>query len=147
MRPGFAYPGRDQDRLFQADYEHDASLPKCEKCDENREKVRPQRAFNGPDIHYGLIASGSQVIRNGMIRDKLAQERSTLCFEMEAAGFMDHFPCLVRRGICDYTDSHKNKDWQGYASATAAGYAKDLLSVISVDQIYSNPIVTTADRH
>ena len=34
------------------------------------------------------------------------------------------------RGICDYADSHKNKRWQGYAAATAATYAKELLSVI-----------------
>jgi nucleoside phosphorylase len=40
---------------------------------------------------------------------------------MEAAGLMDNFSCLVVRGICDYADSQKNKDWQGYAAATAAG--------------------------
>ncbi|KAE8139545.1 hypothetical protein BDV38DRAFT_280898 [Aspergillus pseudotamarii] len=44
---------------------------------------------------------------------------------MEAAGLMDNFPCLVIRGICDYADSHKNKDWQEYAAATAAAYAKE----------------------
>jgi hypothetical protein len=50
---------------------------------------------------------------------------------MEAAGLMDNFPCLVIRGVSDYSDSHKNKDWQGYAAATAASYAKELLSMIS----------------
>jgi hypothetical protein len=49
-----------------------------------------------------------------------------LCFEMVAAGLMNSFPCLVVRGMCDYTDSHKNKRWQGYAAA----YAKEVLSVI-----------------
>ena len=53
-----------------------------------------------------------------------------LCVEMEAAGLMDDFPCLVIRGICDYADSHKNKRWQPYAAATAAAYAKELLSTI-----------------
>ena len=47
---------------------------------------------------------------------------------------MDNFPCLVIRGICDYADSHKNKQWQGYAAATAAAYAKELLSVIQVEE-------------
>ncbi|KAJ5909044.1 hypothetical protein N7495_001726 [Penicillium taxi] len=46
---------------------------------------------------------------------------------MEAAGLMNHFPCIVIRGICDYSDSHKNKEWQGYAAMVAAAYAKDLL--------------------
>jgi nucleoside phosphorylase len=80
-----------------------------------------------------------------MTRDRLAEEFGVLCFEMEAAGLMDNFPCLVIRGICDYADSHKNKDWQGYAAATATGYAKDLLSVVSVAQVYSTtPIAATS---
>lgn len=53
---------------------------------------------------------------------------------------MDNFPYLVVRGICDYADSHKTKDWQGYTAATAATFAKDLLSVMSVAQVYSTPI-------
>ncbi|CAI7655855.1 unnamed protein product [Penicillium crustosum] len=31
------------------------------------------------------------------------------------------------RGICDYSDSHKNKIWQPYAATVAAAYAKELL--------------------
>jgi nucleoside phosphorylase len=49
---------------------------------------------------------------------------------MEAAGIMNQFPCLVIRGICDYGDSHKSEDWQGYAAMAAAAYAKDLLGEI-----------------
>jgi hypothetical protein len=49
----------------------------------------------------------------------------------------------VVRGICDYADSHKNKEWHGYAAAVAAAYAKELLLVITVDQI--NSIPTTRD--
>jgi hypothetical protein len=30
-------------------------------------------------------------------------------------------------GICDYSDTHKNKEWHGYAAMVAAAYAKDLL--------------------
>lgn len=69
-------------------------------------------------------------MKHGITRDRLAGELDVKCFEMEAAGLMDHFPCLVVRGICDYCDSHKNKRWQPYAAATAAAYAKELLSVI-----------------
>jgi hypothetical protein len=53
---------------------------------------------------------------------------------MEAAGLMNTFPCVVIRGLCDYADSHKNKQWQEYAAATAAAYAKELLSVIPGSQ-------------
>ncbi|GJC91681.1 pfs domain-containing protein [Colletotrichum higginsianum] len=69
-------------------------------------------------------------MKHGTTRDLIAKELSVLCFEMEAAGLMDKFPSLVIRGICDYADSHKTKEWQPYAAATAAAYAKELLSFI-----------------
>jgi nucleoside phosphorylase len=57
---------------------------------------------------------------------------------------MNNFPCLVIRGICDYADSHKNKQWQEYAAATAAAYAKEVLTVIPANQVAKTPAVTTA---
>lgn len=95
--------------------------------------IREKR--DNPKIHYGLIASANQLMKDARIRDKLASENGVLCFEMEAAGLMNHFPCLVVRGICDYSDHDKNDVWQGYAAMTAAAYAKDLLSVISPTKI------------
>ncbi|KAJ0377842.1 hypothetical protein COL922a_014089, partial [Colletotrichum nupharicola] len=65
------------------------------------------------------------------VRDRLIAEKNVLCFEMEAAGLMNHFPCLVIRGICDYSDSHKNDAWQGYAAMVAGVYAKELLGTIA----------------
>ncbi|KAI1060753.1 hypothetical protein LB506_007085 [Fusarium annulatum] len=85
----------------------------------------------GPLIHFGTIASGNQVIKDAATRERLQQELgNVLCFEMEAAGLMNSFPCLVIRGISDYADYHKNDIWQPYASATAAAFAKELLSII-----------------
>jgi hypothetical protein len=66
-------------------------------------------------------------MRDGKTRDDIALRLSALCFEMEAAGMMDNLQCLPIRGICDYSDSHKNKEWQDYAAATAAAYARELL--------------------
>jgi nucleoside phosphorylase len=53
------------------------------------------------------------------------------CFEMEAAGLMLDFPCIIICGICDYADSYKNKQWQGYAALVAASYTKELLRHVS----------------
>ncbi|OAL44839.1 WD40 repeat-like protein [Pyrenochaeta sp. DS3sAY3a] len=50
---------------------------------------------------------------------------------MEGAGVIQRHSCLVVRGICDYSDSHKNKSWQPYAALTAAAYGRDLLENIS----------------
>ncbi|KAL6233007.1 hypothetical protein BDW75DRAFT_232303 [Aspergillus navahoensis] len=90
-------------------------------------KTRRQRDGQAPLLHYGIIASGNSVIKHGCTREQLRLELGALCFEMEAAGLMLDFPCIVIRGICDYSDSHKNKQWQGYAAMAAAAYAKELL--------------------
>lgn len=74
-------------------------------------------------------------MKDALTRDKLAEENDILCFEMEAAGLMNHFPCLVIRGICDYADSHKSRNWQGYASMAAAAYAKALLNQIAPNKV------------
>ncbi|KAJ4135334.1 hypothetical protein NW765_009305 [Fusarium oxysporum] len=79
-------------------------------------------------IHYGLIASGNQVIKSGRERDLISERLGgVLCFEMEAAGLMNELPCVVIRGICDYADAHKTKEWQEYCAAVAAAYAKELV--------------------
>lgn len=119
----------EDDRLFEASYEHVLSTGTCQLCDTNKIVSRPERDDDSPEIHYGLIASGNKVIKDGMLRDRLSQELGVYCVEMEAAGLMNNFPCLVIRGICNYADSHKNDAWKGYASATAAAYAKELLLV------------------
>ncbi|KAL4802844.1 nucleoside phosphorylase domain-containing protein [Aspergillus unguis] len=124
----FARPA--QDWLFKTVYDHDSSNFDCSSCDQSQLVRRSPRESNDPFIHYGLIASGNQVMKNAAIRDSIAQELDILCFEMEAAGLMDQLPCLVIRGICDYSDSHKHKEWQGYAAMTAAAYAKVLLSAL-----------------
>jgi hypothetical protein len=77
-------------------------------------------------------------MRDGVTREKLRKELNILCFEMEAAGLMDNFPCLVVRGISDYADTHKNKQWQDYAAATAAAYAKELLGITYIHGNVSN---------
>jgi hypothetical protein len=77
------------------------------------------------------------VIKDAATRDQLRQELGgdVLCFEMEAAGLMDTFPCIVIRGICDYADYRKNDLWQGYAAATAAACAKELLGIIQRNRV------------
>jgi nucleoside phosphorylase len=139
MQQDFSRRNPEDDQLFQADYDHIDSGKGCKSCEEERLVQRIPRTTNVPVIHYGLIGSGNQVMRHGVMREKLRRERGILCFEMEAAGLMDNFPCLVIRGICDYSDTHKNKNWQPYAAATAAAYAKELLGVIPPFQVDKTP--------
>ncbi|CAI0650516.1 unnamed protein product, partial [Colletotrichum noveboracense] len=134
MKKRFSYHGPSNDCLFQAEYEHIGQDPACDHCDQAHTVQWDARDDTEPLVHYGIIASGNQVIKHGKTRDRLARELGALCFEMEAAGLQD-FPCLVIRGICDYSDSHKNKLWQEYAAGTAAAFAKELLSVIRPNRV------------
>jgi nucleoside phosphorylase len=144
MEPEFGHPGSQHDRLYEAQYDHAAGHNTCESCDSKRLKSRPTRSRAIPAIHYGLIASGNQVMKHSGIRDQLRNQLNVLCFEMEAAGLMDNFPCLVIRGICDYADSHKNDRWQKYAAATAAAYAKELLCIIPGNEVAGTPTASQA---
>lgn len=129
--PEYTYQGMDSDILFEAGYKHEIQGNSCSECLESKRVSRPQRQSNHPRIHHGTIASGNQVVKDSVARDYWQDTEGVLCFEMEAAGLMDNFPCLVIRGVCDYADSHKNQKWQPYAAATAAAYAKDLLLEIA----------------
>lgn len=135
MKKVFGYPGEANDCLFQADYEHVDPDSACDQCDCTYIIKREARDDTESVVHYGNIASGNQVIKHAATRDQLSKQLGVLCFEMEAAGLMQDFPCIVIRGICDYADSHKNKRWQGYAAATAAAFAKELLLVVSSDRV------------
>ncbi|OGM43267.1 WD-repeat protein [Aspergillus bombycis] len=128
LRQNFSRPQKDW--LFNAEYIHASNHPDCLECDQTQLVRRASRNSSEPHIHYGLVASANRVMRDAKIRDSLAQDLNVFCFEMEAAGLMDQLPCLVIRGICDYCDSHKNKEWQGYAALAAATYSRLLLTVV-----------------
>ncbi|KAK6338419.1 hypothetical protein TWF730_002481 [Orbilia blumenaviensis] len=139
----YSYQGAEHDDLYFAEYEHSdiRGNEACELCDRSQRVPRIHRDSADPVIHYGNIASGNQVIKDATTRDRIGADLGAICFEMEAAGLMDNFPCLVIRGICDYADSHKNKRWQRCAAANAAAYAKELLDVIPASQVDPTPRV------
>ncbi|KAH6999283.1 hypothetical protein EDB80DRAFT_724551 [Ilyonectria destructans] len=136
-RKKYCRPSATTDKLYLSTFIHpQGSSEDCrEACGDDPLNLvaREERDEDddNPAIHHGLIASTNTLMKDAVARDKLAVERDILCFEMEAAGLMNHFPCLVIRGIYDYSDTHKNKDWQGFAAMMAAAYAKDLLGQIS----------------
>ncbi|KAF2183659.1 purine and uridine phosphorylase [Zopfia rhizophila CBS 207.26] len=141
LRKKYQRPGSNSDRLYQTEVIHPTNNEvNCVViCSEDPSNLIPrhQRAEDedNPAIHYGLIASANRLMKDALLRDKFAKENDVLCFEMEAAGLMNQFPCLVIRGICDYSDTHKNKEWQGYAAMAAAAYAKDLLYRIPPNKV------------
>ncbi|KAG6986971.1 Vegetative incompatibility protein HET-E-1 [Fusarium oxysporum f. sp. conglutinans] len=139
----YTHPGAENDRLYKPEYSH-VGGGTCSKCDSEWEVEREERESTDPEIHYGIIASGDSLIKDAATRDKLSDRQQFLCVEMEAAGLMDKFPCLVIRGICDYADSHKNDRWQRYAAATAAAFAVELLELVPAKQVQATRKVIEA---
>ncbi|KAF2704948.1 hypothetical protein K504DRAFT_460734 [Pleomassaria siparia CBS 279.74] len=136
LRKSFNRPPRSSDNLFMSNFVHDNSNKhQKQTCAEIcigdgatiLERNERTEDDDNPAVHYGLIASANQVMRDATFRDTLARKKNVLCFEMEAAGLMNHFPCLVIRGIADYADTHKNDQWHGYAAMTAAAFTKDII--------------------
>lgn len=135
-RSDYTHQGVENDRLFESQHDH-AGGNTCDKCDPSWEVKREPRESIDPEIHFGIIASGNKLIKDAATRDSLLEDngQQCLCVEMEAAGLMDRFPCLVIRGICDYADSHKNDRWQRYAAAAAAAFAVELIEYVPARQL------------
>ncbi|KAF2177358.1 purine and uridine phosphorylase [Zopfia rhizophila CBS 207.26] len=88
--------------LFNATYNRIGEAT-CEQYSKEMEVV----------VYYGIIASGNQVVKDGVTRDRISAELGgVMCFEMEAARLMNNFPCLVIQ------------------AATAAAYVKEILSIV-----------------
>ena len=139
LREKYDRPDTETDRLYQSHIVHQMGDELFSSSHEQSLVVRQSRDEHkdDPAIHYGLIASADQVMKDARLRDQFANEKGVLCFDMGVTGSMDRFPCLVIRGICDYADTHKTKEWQGYAAMAAAAYAKNLLKMIPPDKVES----------
>ncbi|EJT68839.1 hypothetical protein, variant [Gaeumannomyces tritici R3-111a-1] len=149
----YSPPTDATDRMFRADYEHSHHREDCDDCDadpprfcerasklscdeagcktgrcaprQNRQQERPVELV--PQVFMGRVACGNAVMKSGKHRDAVAKEHDVIAFEMEGAGAWKEVSCIVVKGICDYADSHKNKEWQNFAAATAASVAAAIL--------------------
>jgi nucleoside phosphorylase len=125
----YRHPGLIHDYLYPPDYIHLAPGVSCDECKcDPAQRVQRTIAEDDDDpyvvVHRGTIASGELVIKDGKLRDKLAEKYDILCFETEAAGVLADFPCIIIRGISDYCDSHKNDRWAGICRCRSSGICK-----------------------
>ena len=56
-------------------------------------------------LYIGCLGSGNTVMRLGKDRDRISIEYGIIAFEMEGAGAWDEIPCIVVKGIYDFSDS------------------------------------------
>ncbi|KAI0378933.1 purine and uridine phosphorylase [Hypomontagnella monticulosa] len=116
----FVDPGQERDVLYRID----------ENGGEQVVERPPRPDSQRTTVWYGPIGSGEKLMMNAAKRDELSDKYGIIGLEMEAAGIMNRIPVGVIRGVCDYADKRKNWDWQPYAAAMAAAYAKAVLSRI-----------------
>jgi nucleoside phosphorylase len=121
----FRCPSQEEDKLYAG---YDGSTVPSPLVSVDRE---PRDESERTRVWYGNIGSGNSMMRNAQRRDELRDSHNLIGLEMEAAGIMNSLPTGVVRGVCDYGDGQKTKDWQPYAAAVAAVYAKGILYAIS----------------
>ncbi|KAH8844717.1 hypothetical protein MCOR01_001986 [Pyricularia oryzae] len=136
LKSTYSQPELSEDVLYESDCIHQLPTERCDQACTRQVPREPRGEDEDPfAVHYGLIASGNSLMKDAMLRDKYSAEKGVLCFEMEAAGMMNVTGCAVIRGICDYSDTHKNKKWQGFAAMTAAAYASSLLKKMQPEEV------------
>ncbi|KAF3185018.1 hypothetical protein TWF788_004845 [Orbilia oligospora] len=102
IKDKFQYLGLEKDKLFQFNV-----IRKISK--------RPDRNDSVPEVHYRIIGSADQIMKNTILRNELSQKNKIIFFEIEATA--------------------------ATAAATAAAYAKKLLLTISgQDTVGLSPI-------
>ncbi|RBQ75986.1 hypothetical protein FVER14953_07576 [Fusarium verticillioides] len=110
----FADPGQNKDIFYDVRGDGvDRPVQRMQRPTERRTRV-----------WYGCIGSGDKLTKSTLKRNEIRDRYGVIGLEMEAAGTMNRIPVGVIRGVCDYADQHKNKEWQPYAAAMAAAYAK-----------------------
>ncbi|ETS84496.1 hypothetical protein PFICI_02521 [Pestalotiopsis fici W106-1] len=116
----FDDPGQDRDVLY---------ISQAGGASEPIERA-PRPPSKRTRVWYGPIGSGDKLLKSSQKRNELRDKYGVIGVEMEAAGTLNRIPVGVIRGVCDYGDHHKNKEWQPYAAAMASAYAKAVICQI-----------------
>ncbi|KAL4736902.1 hypothetical protein BDV11DRAFT_192895 [Aspergillus similis] len=118
MATKFPDPGQENDLLYLPG--NNVTVPRQRRPDAERTRV-----------WYGSIGSGDKLLKSSRDQDKIRDNYNVIGLEMEAAGVLNEIAVGVIRGVCDYGDERKNKDWQPYAAVMAAAFAKAVVCEIS----------------
>ncbi|XP_046605740.1 uncharacterized protein LOC124298138 isoform X1 [Neodiprion virginianus] len=126
----FQPPAPESDKLYMAIGERDVI--------EVAHPVAPQGIKNKrldgcPRIHLAPVASGRQIARDDQLRQKFATKFGVLAFDAEMDAVVESVlgncreSFAVVRGISDYKDGSRAKEWQPYASLAAASVVKAVI--------------------
>ncbi|XP_070166946.1 uncharacterized protein [Polyergus mexicanus] len=129
----FNAPSPESDKLYMAIGERDVI--------EVSHPIAPQDSVNKridgcSRIHLAPVASGRQIARDDQLRQKFASRFGALAFDAEMDAVVESIlgNCrenfVVIRGIADYKDGTRIKEWQPYAALAAASVMKAIICVM-----------------
>lgn len=127
--PDFKAPSSSTDKLYMSIGERDLIEVAHPMPQDNAIK----RQEGCPRIHLSPIASGRMVVKDDRLRQQFAAQVGALAFDCEFDSVIesilgnckDSFICI--RGISDYKDGTRRKEWQPYAALAAASVMKSII--------------------
>lgn len=91
------------------------------------------RARGMPRVHFGAIGSGRMAVGDERLRQDIALKYDIKAFDIEFDTVIESIygnrkdRYIIIRGIADYKDGARKKEWQPYAALSAAAYMKAIL--------------------
>lgn len=146
----FVRPPDDADKLYMSVGNKDVievghpEAPILMKNGDNHhhnQKYDPRNNGN-PVIHFGPIGSGKSLVKDDVIRQDVASKFGIKAFDSEFDSVIESIfgnrkdKYLMIRGISDYKDGCRKKEWQPYAALAAAAFMKSIITslpMISMD--------------
>ncbi|XP_068987352.1 uncharacterized protein [Bombus flavifrons] len=126
----FKPPPPESDKLYMAIGERDV----IEVAHPTAPADAANKRTNGcPRIHLAPVASGRHIARDDQLRQKFAARFGALAFDAEMDAVVESIlgncreSFAVIRGISDYKDGSRIKEWQPYASLAAASVMKSII--------------------
>nr|CAI5832030.1 unnamed protein product [Callosobruchus analis] len=124
--PDFRPPSAETDKLYMSIGERDL----IEVAHPSPQDSSVKRLEGCPRIHLSPVASGRQVVKDDRLRQQFASKVGALAFDCEVdpviesilGNCKESFVCV--RGIADYKDGTRRKEWQPYAALAAASVMK-----------------------
>lgn len=130
----FDRPAEDTDRLYMAIGEKDVIEVAHPSPPEGKDNPRLGGA---PVVHLGPVASGRQVVGNEVMRQEFASQLGIVAFDAEFDSVVESVfgsrkdSYMFIRGVADYRDGSRGKEWQPYAALKAASFMKALICAIN----------------
>lgn len=108
-----------------------------EKLIEIAEKACEKNKFEGWKYYKGRIVSGEKFIDDKLVREKIIEEYSPHCVEMEGSAighvaYINNVPFIVIRSISDKADEVATLSYEAFEEKAAVQSGKIVLSMINM---------------